>query len=146
MSQQLEIFDDAEVLAKMDDGTPAVVLHKKGKGQTLYFNSFIGLALRKDVMPSIADLVLSRLPKEGISAQKNSRVHISYIENDTQKAMLVINFNDKPENVTIIGLPNGKKITELFAGVELVAQACTAQTGTELTLPASTAKVYVWDK
>ncbi|GHV90292.1 beta-galactosidase [Spirochaetia bacterium] len=146
MSQELEVFDGVEVLAKMDDGTPeagspAVVLHRKGKGQTLYFNSFIGLALRKDVTPVISDLVLSRLPKEGISVKKGLRVHVSYIENETQKAMLVINFNDKAENAAITGLPKGKTIIELFTGEEVHAAAVT-----ELALEASCAKVYVWDK
>jgi beta-galactosidase len=141
LNQQLEVFDGAEVLAKMEDGTPAIVLHKRGKGQTLYFNSFIGLTMKEGIPPELSSLVFSQLPSKGIAARKSGRVHLSCIEGDKKKAMLLINFGDEAEKVKVTNFGAGKKLSELFTG-----ESITTNTITELSLGVGESKVYLWDK
>ncbi|MDR1902295.1 MAG: beta-galactosidase [Treponema sp.] len=141
MNQKLEVFDGAEVLAKMEDGTPAVVVHKKGEGRTLYINSFMGLLIQQDACREVSNLILSQMPKQGISVQKGQRVHLSFIESDSKKAMLAINFSDSAETIKVANIAAGKKLFEIFSGESNAVEA-----ETELRLSACEAKIYIWDK
>ena len=142
-SQELELTDPAaQVLATMEDGTPAVVLHQFGKGRTLYFNSFEGLVLLEKLWPQVQELVRQATADVAcVRAQKDGHVHLSYIESDTQKAVLAVNFSDVPETVKLTGLPAGKVLTEIFSG-----ETVTAGAETPLTLPACSHAVYTWDR
>ena len=142
-SQKLELTDPAaQVLAAMEDGTPAVVVHQFGKGRTLYFNSFEGLALLEKLWPQVQELVRQTTADVAcVRAQKDEHVHLSYIESDTQKAILAVNFSDAPETVKLTGLPAGKVLTEIFTG-----ETVTAGAETPLTLPVCSHAVYLYEK
>ena len=138
-SQKLKLTDDATVLAAMEDGTPAVVLHRYGKGKTLYFNSFIGLSLLENLWPEIEKIVYDAVGTvAGITAKKDEHVHISCIEAPGCTAVLAVNFNEKPETVALSGLPEGKTLTELFTGATVATELETV-----LKLPASSHSIYL---
>lgn len=141
-TQELELTDPtARVLATMEDGTPAVVQHTYGKGQTLYFNNFEGLVLLEKLWPELQTIVAQSMAgMPGVRAQKDEHVHLSYIESETQQAMLAVNFSEKAETVTLTGLPEGAALTELFTGATLAAGPQTV-----LALPAASHSVYVWN-
>ena len=140
-TQELELTDSSAcVLAVMEDGTPAVVLHEYGKGKTLYFNNFEGLVLLEKLWPELKEIISQVTAKVScIRAQKDEHVHLSYIESETQKAVLAVNFSDKAENVSLTGLPAGVVLTELFTG-----NTVQADNQAVFTLPACSHAVYVW--
>lgn len=142
MSQQLELLDGAEALALMEDGSPAVVYHKKGLGATLYFNSFMGMALLKQVYPQIERIVLNAMKSvEAIRAKKDLRVHLAFVESVERKAMLAINFSEEAQNVVLTGLVAGTVLTELFTGaVQTVGETTT------ISLLRGQCAVYVWER
>ncbi len=142
-SQKLKLTDpSARVLAVMEDGTPAVVLHEYGKGKTLYFNNFEGLVLLEKLWPELKEIISQVTAKVScIRAQKDEHVHLSYIESETQKAVLAVNFSDKAENVSLTGLPAGVVLTELFTG-----NTVQADNQAVFTLPACSHAVYVYEK
>lgn len=148
MSQQLEAAPDAEVLACMEDGTPAVVLHRVGKGAALYFNSFTGLSLLEETFPEVEQLILDAIAGSVgdlnvIRARKHEQVHLSFIESAAQQAMLAINFSGEEQLVRLSGLPAGSVMTELIGGTCLSAK----DEGTaELALPAGACAVFAWEK
>lgn len=139
--QELELLDsDTQVLAAMEDGTPAVVMHSFGKGKTLYFNNFEGLVLMDNLWPQILNLVWQVIGSSmELSVEKSNQVHLSFIENDAQKAMLAVNFADEPQTICVKGLPAGCKLTEIFSG-----STVTVTEQTVLQLPADSHAVYVW--
>lgn len=139
--QELELLDsDTQVLAAMEDGTPAVVMHSFGKGKTLYFNNFEGLVLMDNLWPQILNLVWQVIGSSmELSVEKSNQVHLSFIENDAQKAMLAVNFADEPQTICVKGLPAGCKLTEIFSG-----STVTVTEQTVLQLPAESHAVYVW--
>ncbi len=143
MSQKLEVMPQAEVISYMEDKTPAVVSNKTGKGITLYFNSFIGVELKKELHPEVEQAVMDTLlhyHENIITAKKDDEVHISYIQSGTKKAALVINFADKAEKVICNNLPVGKSLTNIMTGTSLLAES-----RTELLIPENTAYIYEWE-
>lgn len=144
MSQILEMSEGAEVHSKMTDGTSAIVSNHYGKGQTLYFNSFIGLTLLKENAESLQGYILSLLNNEKtdiITADKSERVHISYIESDSDNAMLVINFSDEEQKVSVRNLPSGVTMHNIVDHTVTVADEVT-----ELVLAADTVQIFRYNK
>ena len=142
MSQQLEVAGDTEVLARMEDGSPAVTLHHRGKGAALYFNSFVGLTLLEKVWPQIEKLVLNAMKGiPAIQAKKSEKVHLSFIESESKKAMLAINFTDKEQPVSLTGFESGCILTNIVTGESLRAGSAT-----DITLPADSCYIYTWEK
>jgi beta-galactosidase len=138
MHQILEVFDNAEVIAAMQDGSPAVVSHSCGKGKTLYFNSFIGLGMFEKIDANLAKLLAAQIPQEnGIHVIKSPYIHTAYIESESEKAMLIINFSTERQNLSVINIGAGKNLVELFSGTTICAD-----TETKLTLEAAEFKVY----
>lgn len=117
-SQELELTDDsAQVLAFMEDGSPAVVMHPYGKGRTLYFNSFEGLVLLEKRRPKLEALIAQFLPQAGfIHAKKDQQVHLSCLRTEEETAVLAVNFSDEEQTVELYGLPAGTRMTEWFGG------------------------------
>lgn len=142
-SQKLKLTDPAaKILATMEDGTPAVVQHTYGNGQTLYFNNFEGLVLLEKLWPELQTIVAQSMAGvPGVCAQKDEHVHLSYIESETQRGILAVNFSDQPETVTLTGLPENTALTELFTGATLVAGPQTI-----LPLPAGGRCIYTYAK
>ena len=142
-TQELELTDPAaQVLAEMEDGAPAVVLHRYGKGKTLYFNSFEGLVLLETLWPEVQEMVAKATAEVAcVRAQKDEHVHLALIESDTQKAVLAVNFADSAQTAVLTGLPAGAVLTELFTGKTVRAGEETA-----LALPACGHAVYVYEK
>lgn len=121
-SQELELTDpQAQVLARMEDGTPAVVAHSYGKGRTLYFNTFEGLVLLEERRPAVEALVRGFLPAaETVRAKKDDQVHIACMQTEEELAVLAVNFSDREQSVELYGLPKGRRMTEWFGGAETV--------------------------
>lgn len=142
MSQQLELVDSGEAVAFMEDGTPAVVYHKKGKGATLYFNSFMGIGLLDQLYPQVDAIVLEAMKDiPTIRAQKDERVHLAFIESETKKAMLAINFTNQVQIVKLTGLKADIVMKELFGEQEIVSEETT-----KITLAPDQCAVYQWER
>ncbi len=142
MCQKLEVQPQAEVLSSMEDGTPAVVANKTGKGMTLYFNSFMGVELKENSYPKLEALVMNLLKERHgnmVTARKDDRVHISYITAENRKAALVINFSERKESASIDNLPDGVTLTNIMTGDRVTAGRTTL-----LEIPEDTAYVYTW--
>ncbi|MBQ8597144.1 MAG: beta-galactosidase [Lachnospiraceae bacterium] len=142
-SQKLKVISEkAEVLAVMEDGSPAVVVHPVGKGKAIYFNSFTGLVLYEKLHKQLQDIIGSQIEKvDGIRADKDEHVHISYIESEHQKAVLIINSGKKPEEVILRGLPTNVEMKDIFSGAVL-----TTSRETRIAIDQESHSVYVYDK
>lgn len=140
MEQRLEVEEDTRILGTMEDGSPAVVLHPYGKGCTLYFNSFIGAELKKQNIPQVEQLVMDVITGRHDSlftANKGSKVHVACIRSEESRAVLIINFNEKAEEVTLHGLGNKTEFVNLLTG-EIVK----AREQVKLLIPENTAYIY----
>lgn len=142
-SQELELTDpEVEVLASMEDGTPAVVLHRYGKGKTLYFNNFEGLVLLEQLYPQIEELVAGVIRDvDCVRAQKPDSVQLSYGESEAEKAILAVNFSGQSQTVRLTGLPADVTLRELFTG-----EMYYTERETVLELPPESHRVYCWKK
>ena len=140
--QELELTDPAtQVLAAMEDGTPAVTLHPYGKGKALYFNSFIGLEMLNNLWPALQQVVADAIGCDKICAQKDDHVILSWMETETQIGVLAVNFSTESQPVILKNVPAGTVLTELFTG-----STVTAGSEAVLELPADSCAVYVWNR
>lgn len=144
MCQKLEVLSQTEVLSYMEDGTPAIVCNKVGKGMTLYFNSFMGIELKNNSYPELETMLLDLLLKRHeniVTAKKNDKVHISYITAGQKKAALIINFSNNDESVMLNNLEKGLVLTNIMTGEKI-----TAELATFFKIPADTSYIYVWEE
>ena len=144
MEQKLEVREDAQVLGTMEDGSPAVVLHGFGKGKTLYFNSFLGVELKKNSIREVEDTVMPLVKEccpDMVTVQKGERVHVSFIRAGEWSAALVINFDTVKQPVCIQGLPEGVSIENVMTGAVTAAGPAA-----EFTVPENTAYIYRWQE
>jgi beta-galactosidase len=147
MHQILETFDNAKTLSCMEkDKSPAIVLHEFGRGKTLYFNSFIGLGMFDGVDQYLAKLLTAQLPlANSVQFSRNDagkgRVHIAHIENDTEKALLLINFGSERQEVLISGIGAGKNLKDIFANISTISEE-----NTKFTLKPEEFRVVSWEK
>lgn len=149
MEQTLDADSDTVVLARMEDQTPAVLLHSYGKGCTLYFNSFIGLELKKSVNQDLQNMVMSVISSrcsDLIMADKGQQVHMGLIRAEAAAAMLLINFSDQEETAEIRGLGTDRKLENLMTGECMTIENRTAENTVKLKLPANTAYIYKWQE
>lgn len=144
MEQRLEAAGDAKVLGTLEDGSPAVVLHEFGRGKTLYFNSFMGVELKKKQWPEVEKTVMSLVKEQcpdSVTAHKGERVHISFIKAGSWRAALVINFDSVRQQVCMMGLPEGVLLENLMTGAVLLSGP-----KTDLEIPENTAYIYKWQE
>lgn len=143
MSQKLEIFDNAQVLATMEDGSPSLVSHIYGKGQTLYFNSFAGVSLKEKVWSQVKKLVASFLKdKQLMIGEKGDKTHLAFIESDTHNGLLVINFAETESEVVLNGFSSTCILENLMNGEQVTVQEGTAK----FKIAGDTCHVYTWIK
>lgn len=103
--QRLEVYPGAEVLAAMEDASPAVVRNATGHGQTLYFNAFMGLALAEKLWPQVVSCVLTRMGAAYPLAEKQDCVHLAEGRSDQGDHLLAINFSDEAQAVILHTVP-----------------------------------------
>ncbi len=122
--QRLKLTDpDTAVLARMEDGSPAVVCHSYGKGKAMYFNNFEGLVLLERLYPQLQRLVWDVVaPAVALHAEKNEQVQLSYMEAERRRLILAVNFADTEEDVTLYGLEPGRGLRELYTGARVTAE------------------------
>lgn len=140
MEQRIEVDEDTRILGTMEDGSPAVVLHPYGKGCTLYFNSFMGVELKKQNIPQVEQLVMDVITNRHDSlftAEKDSRVHVASIRSEACRAILIINFNETEKEVNLHGLGDKIELVNLLTGD--IAKVCGQA---KLQIPGNTAYVY----
>lgn len=117
MTQKLAIGDNTEVLAVMEDGSPAIVLHHYGEGTTLYVNNMYGLMLRQtehDPLDAIVmKLIAGKLGKR-LHAEKPDCVHFAAMEKDNHHSILLTNYSRKTQRARIFGIPEGTELTNLM--------------------------------
>ena len=150
-SQELELIDDrSQVLARMENGLPAIVMHRFGKGKTIYCNNFEGLVLLQHSSAALEDIfhdLLSQVQANAsapfVLTDKDEHVHVSCIESESHRGMLIVNFSDVPQTVTVYGLPAGAVLKDLFTGKSVSVE----RDGTAHPEIASGAHaVYMWEK
>ena len=145
MSQILDVDKDTKVLYRMEDGRPAIIEHKSGKGKTLYFNSFFGLCSKDKVSTEIKNIFTPYIEKVGcITAEKGESVHVSYIESDKKFGILAINFSDNESPLLLNNLPieNNKIIKNIITDEEFNLE----NKKLKLTLKANSTQIFVFDK
>lgn len=145
MNQILDLDDDTKVLLEMEDGRPAVISHQYGKGQTIYFNSFIGLEMKDKVQKEIKDFMSSFIENTGcMRATKAESVHVAYIESETHYGMLAINFANDSSDLTLSNLPiqKGKSVKNIMSGEEYKLENDILN----LNLESDSCQIYVWEK
>jgi beta-galactosidase len=94
-NQLLEAVDGAEIIARTEDGYPAVVMNHYGRGKTLYFNTFLGAAMEQGV-PKPVDKLLRELTAaqcpDAIFMEKDEQLHVSFLKQGIRRMMLLVNF------------------------------------------------------
>lgn len=138
--QKLKLTDtESEVLAVMEDGSPAAVVHTYGKGKTLYFNNFEGLVLLENLDAGVQGVVRDVIgTAAGPYAEKAERVHLAYLESEEGKLVLAINFSDEVQTVRLEGMEEGSSLKELFTGeCGKIGKSC------ETTLEPDSRKVFL---
>lgn len=124
MTQKLAAGDNTEILAVMEDGSPAVVLHHYGEGMTLYVNNMYGLMLRQtEENPLDAVLMCLVGDKLGdrLHAKKPDCVHFAVLESGQYRSLLLINYSREAQHAYIYGIPEGTELTNLMNGTGLRA-------------------------
>ena len=144
MNQELSIGENVKVLAKMEDGSPAITYHPYGKGGALYFNSFMGVELRENMHKEIEALVMEYYAKQGnesFTVKKGDKVHVAYLEKDTVNLALVINFDTCAQDVVFENIKKGVTLKNQMTGENI-------QIGenTNVQIPENTAYVYTWEE
>lgn len=143
MNQELKVKEGAMVLGTMENGTPAVIYHKFGKGETLYFNSFMGLELKKELYSKVVDTVLNLLLEKDskiITAKKASSVHMRYIKSEKKKVIILINFSTMQQVIELYNLPLDCTLVNLMTGNTLQTKDKTI-----INIPENTAYIYSWE-
>lgn len=144
MEQRLETELDSESLGYMHDGSPAVVLNRFGRGKTLYFNSFIGVEMKKKRCRVVEETVMSIVKEQCadlVTAEKAEKVHISFIESEAWRAALIINFDTVEQKVCLRGISEGISMENIMTGAVSVSGQVT-----EFVLPENTAYIYKWQE
>ena len=138
--QELELLDeDTKVLARMEDGLPAIVEHTYGKGKTIYFNSFEGIVLLKNLYPELQNIIRAALPfLNGICVQKSSHVHLNCMKNGSRTLLLAVNFAAENEKIRFEGIAPGTRMFELFTKRNIVLNE-----NSEVVLPANSHSIFV---
>lgn len=100
--QHLEAASGTEVLSCMEDGKPAIVANRYGKGRTLYIASFLGADMEEKVPQAVWEILRKNLTEqcpEMIYTEKSDQVHIAFLENKGRKVMLAVNFSSMDQCV-----------------------------------------------
>lgn len=104
MSQIIEVDDTVKIIAQNESGSPAVISRDYGKGEILYFNSFMGLHWQNGLNSAQKDffraLVLKREPKQ-IYAKKSSSVSVNFHNNGNEMLVFVMNFSTEESEIFI---------------------------------------------
>lgn len=142
-SQKLKLLSpDVEVLVRMEDGLPAVVSHQYGNGKAIYVNNFEGLVLLEESIPELRKILWNAFnPTLVPFAKKDRHVHISRMETMDTYSILIVNFSDNQQDITIYGIPEKTQVKELFSGELLtVSKDFTVQ------MPACSHAIYIYEK
>ena len=144
MNQVLEVEKDTEILAVMEDGSPAVTYHSFGKGGALYFNSFAGVEYKEKSHSEIEELVMKYCLNQGdgiFTVEKGEKVHIAYLEKDAAQLVLLINFDTCSQTVTFNQMRSGTVFVNLMTGKQIRIDG-----NTKINIPENSADVYWYEK
>lgn len=121
MDQKLALSDTVSVLGKMQDGSPAVTLNRYKKGQAIYFNSFIGAQMSRQMPDSVTELLREMLGKieDAVLIEKSDHIHTAVMETQSQKLVLIINFGNEDETIRIRDLGQAGKPIDILTGEEV---------------------------
>ena len=142
MHQILETRPGAETAAAMEDGSPAIVLNRFGRGRTIYFNSFIGAEMADGVPPAVGaflDKELSSHVPGLFIVEKSEKVHVAFLQSASSTVMLAVNFDSTPQSVKLRNRVHHTNIICLTAGKILSGQTDTLQ------IPADQSALFAWE-
>jgi len=141
--QLLQLLDeDAKVIAVMEDGSPAIVEHRYGKGKTVYFNNFEGLVLLEKLYPELQKAIREAVePLRDRCVCKSDRVHLACMESKGRRMILAVNFSDSEQTVRFEGTAPSTGLRELFTESSVMLSE-----RRELTLPANSHRIFVYRK
>ncbi len=104
MSQIIEIDETVKIFSQDESGLPAVISRNYGKGEILYFNSFMGLHWKNGLTPAqkdfFRDLILKRNPKH-IYAKTPSFINVNFHRNDNEMLAFAMNFHTEETEISI---------------------------------------------
>jgi len=137
----LQSADDAQVIARFADGSPACLERKVGQGKAIAFGGLLGLAyarpamtnrsaypavLAEDFPPAVRDLIAGWTESAGVARQvitSDPLVEATLQEGPKGAVVTLINFRNQPVKeitVTFPGLPGATRVVSLQYGTRKV--------------------------
>lgn len=140
MTQELEVFAGATVLAKDPTGRPMVVTHHYGRGRTLYFASVQGLQWQEAVPPKVQAFFADWIGGPRL-VEKPEQTIVRWHEGEAGTLAYVLNFSANDEAVRF-SRQQGPGADVLFGGGVLTE----SDGAVNLRVPARTICVVRWAK
>jgi beta-galactosidase len=121
MSQILEAASGTEVLGTDAAGRPAVTVNRAGQGRAVYFNTFLGESLYKELPDELAEFFLSLVLEAAPATpycRKDARVHAAFLENGQERLAFFVNLDTKDAAATVVNGGVNGPIRKLISGGE----------------------------
>ncbi|TVQ09505.1 MAG: hypothetical protein EA361_15380 [Bacteroidetes bacterium] len=145
---------EIDILARLDDGMPAIVSAKYGQGEAMLVGTFLGMANHPDPVPANEQFFMNLINWAGIvrpftsshDGNKENYVEVRLQDNDNGFVLYLINHSNSQENVSVeLKTPrNGNhRIRDVITGTETQSRARNNVLNLETTLDAK--QVKVWD-
>jgi hypothetical protein len=104
----VRLLGGAEALARLPDGSPAVVRHAFGRGRALYFTSFMGFALLNEAPRPVLELLRETVLAASAAApfaEKGSDVHAAYHRAGEERLVYLVNASPAPQPASLKNQP-----------------------------------------
>lgn len=140
--------EGADVLARFEDGEPAVTCASIGKGKAISIGTYLGLAYYQSGNLSIADYLVSLVHRYSDVERpwiiSDKRVRIDYLKNEPGNVMLIIRNIENEELTVSFSIPEilQKTLTEQFTNEEIILQIKEGVTGGTVSLKPYEVKVF----
>ncbi len=137
----------AEVIAEYENGEPAIILSKFGKGKAVLMGSYIALPFQRtkeenngDILVSLVEMAI-KISKPEIS--ENKKIRLDILSNNDEKMLIIQNLEKENIKTEIrINNENFQKITEQFSGEEIICKVIDNYTEIKLDLYPKEVRVY----
>ena len=128
--EEIEPLGGASIVAEFRNKLPAVVLARKGKGETMHVGTDLTRACFLDGDPSIAEIAVDFAKMAGASPfvtvselnpQESKNLEITLLKNKETQIMFLLNSNgnDVYPKICMRDMPKKTKIVDIFAGKEV---------------------------
>ncbi len=138
--------EGAKVLAKFQNGEPAITYNEYGKGKAIQAGSYLGLVYHRERIKSNGELI-SGLVEYCLKIKRpetNKKIRIDVLETD-EKQMIIIQNLEKKNQAAQIKIPGEKPKTfvEQFSGRKIKPQKQKGEAGLNIKLAPQEVQVYI---